>query len=128
MNIPSEQDSRLKKLLLPALTIVLWLATVLLGFWAVAIIQNTVDVRILAYIFQEVESQEMGASRGGGLRSVVNYATIAIAVLIWLGAVVIGGMEYHFKRVGQRNSYRIFAWTIGIELAIIIVGTLLTSV
>ena len=82
MMISPDQESPLKKVLLPLLTIVLWLATVGLGFWAVAIIQNTVDVRLLAYIFQEVQSQEMGASRGGGLRSVVNYATIAIAVLI----------------------------------------------
>jgi hypothetical protein len=114
-------------MLLSLLTFVLWLATVALGFWAVTLIREAVDAQILAYIFEKIENQELGTARGGGMRSIVNYATIGIGVLVWIALPVIAGMDYHFKRVGERNSYRLFAWTLGIELALIAVCSLLLA-
>ncbi|MBZ0301013.1 MAG: hypothetical protein K8J31_14795 [Anaerolineae bacterium] len=127
MTTSSHPLARFKKPLLQVLTIALWLATVALGFWAVVTFLEGVDAQILAFTFQKIENQEMGLTTSSGLRRVVNYGTIAIGILVWIGAVVIGGMEYHFKRIGKRSSYRVFAWTIGIELALLAIGTLLRA-
>ncbi len=124
----THETSNPRKTLLFLLTFVLWLGTVALGFWAVTLIQEAVDARLLAFIFEEVENQRLGSPRGGGIRSIVNYATIGIGVVLWIMLIVIGGMEYHFKRIGERNSYRVFAWTFGIELVIIVACSLLKNV
>lgn len=128
MDTSTNHELRIRHTLLSLLTFGLWLATVLLGFWAVSLIQQAADALVTAYIVQEVESQQLGVPRGGGLRSIVNYAAIAIAVLIWIATVVIAGMDYHFKRVGERRSYRLFAWTFAIEFAIIAVCSLLKGI
>ena len=47
---------------------------------------------------------------------------------IYLLAMVVGGMEHHFKHIGQRRSFQVFAWTIAIEIALILVGYLLQVV
>lgn len=121
------QEPRIRKTLLFALTFVLWLLTIALGFLTLSAVQDTVDKRLIAYIFNEIDNQRLGSARGGGLRSIINYATISVCVLIWIIGIVIAGMEYHFKRIGERSSYRVFAWTIGIEVAILIVCRLVLA-
>lgn len=128
MDTSTTQEPRFKRMLLSLLTFVLWLVTVGLGFWAVTAVREAVDVQLVALLTQRIENNQMGTASGGGWRSIINYATIGIGVLVWIGVIVIGGMEYHFKRVGERKSYRLFAWTIGIELVIILVSTLLLNV
>jgi uncharacterized membrane protein YbhN (UPF0104 family) len=127
MKLSIDQLEHHKKTFLQILTFALWLLTVGLGFLALTNILETADAQILAFGFDKVENQEMGLSTVSGLRRIVNYAVVFLTVIAWIGAVVIGGMEYHFKRAGQRNSYRLFAWTIGIELVIIGVSLLLRS-
>jgi hypothetical protein len=128
MDTSTNHEAGFKKTLLFLLTFVLWLVTVGLGFWAATAIREAVDVQLVAVIAQRIENQQMGTATGGGWRSIINYTTIGIGVLVWIGLIVIGGMEYHFKRVGERNSYRLFAWTIGIEIVIIVVSSLLLNV
>ena len=127
MDTSNDQENHFKRTLLSLLTFVLWLVTVGLGFWAATAIREAVDMQLVAVISQRIEDQQMGTASGGGWRSIVNYATIGIGILVWIGLIVIGGMEYHFKRVGERASYRLFAWTIGIEIVIIVVCTLITG-
>jgi len=127
MKSATSEQTQLKKTLLNVLSIALWLATVGLGFLTITTVQEAADAQVVRYTFEKIEDQEMGVPTGSGLRRIVNYATIAIGVLVWIGAVVIGGMEYHFKRIGKRNSYRVFAWTIGIELALLGLSLLLRN-
>ena len=124
MAFTTDQSAQIKRTLLLLSTIALWLATVALGFWAMTTIQEAVDAQVLANNFQKIQDQEMGLTTGSGVRRLANYATIFIGVMVWMG-VVIGGMEYHFRRIGKRNSYVVFAVTLGIELALVVVGNLL---
>jgi hypothetical protein len=121
MDTTTNQEPFIRRTLLFVLTFVLWLLTIALGFLVLSAVQDTVDKLLIGYIFNEIDNQRLGSARGGGMRSIVNYATISICVLVWIIGIVIAGMEYHFKRIGQRNSYRVFAWTIGIEVAILII-------
>ena len=50
-------------------------------------------------------------------------AMIEPMMIVFLG-VVVGGLEYHFHHIGKRRSWRIFTWTLGIEVALIIVNLL----
>ncbi len=127
MNIPTDPKSRLKQLLLQLLHIALYMTTVVLGFYVLTTTLDAVDAQVLKYTFDKIASQEMGEVAGAGLRRIANYATVFIVVMLWIVTVCIAGMEYHFKRIGKRSSYRVFAWTIGIECALIFVALLLRN-
>jgi len=51
-----------------------------------------------------------------------NWALIPLA-LAWI-VLVIGGGEYHYKRAGQRSSWKLFGWTIAAELFVLILPLL----
>jgi hypothetical protein len=42
-----------------------------------------------------------------------------------VSALVMGGGEYYFKRVGQRSSWKLFGWTVGAELVVLALPWLL---
>jgi hypothetical protein len=103
------------------LTALLWLATAGLGMLAFVALQ---DLAILAGALVIAQSGDVGTVEARGWITTVRNVTVMLSGLIWL-AVVVGGMEYHFRRIGQRRSYQIFAWTLGIELALILAGVFL---
>jgi hypothetical protein len=47
-----------------------------------------------------------------------NYITFPM--IVFCIAVIIGGFEYHFRRAGQAESWRIFAKTLAIEVGILL--------
>lgn len=121
METSNNQFSLTRKAGLWLLTVVLWLATVGLGVLALIILQQGIQVRGALLLLQ---NNEMGlTARSGWLRS-IRYASWLLGGLVWL-SMVVGGMEFHFKYTGKRRSMRVFAWTIGIELALIGLGILL---
>jgi hypothetical protein len=127
MNTSDNQAPRHRKRIQQILTAILWLVTVVLGLLAIPALVRGVDAQILAYIFDKMQSQQMGPITASQLSRAANLGTIAATGVLWLGGVVFGGMGYHSKRVGRRSSYRVFAWTIGIELILILIGTLLQT-
>jgi hypothetical protein len=127
MTAPSDQVQRHRKKIQQSLTVILWLASVVLGLLAIPALIRGVDAQVLAYIFQRIQNQEMGPMTASTLSRATNLATILITGVLWIGAVIIAGLGYHSKRVEQRSSYRVFAWTIGIELTLILIGTLLQA-
>ncbi len=54
----------------------------------------------------------------------VGQVTVFIGAIIWLAVMIISG-EYHLRHPGERKSWIVFAWTIGVELALIAAGFLL---
>ena len=125
MTSSNNQAPRHRKRIHQILTVVLWLVTVILGLLAIPALTRGVDAQILAYIFQRMQTEEMGPITASQLSRAANLGTIATTGVLWLGGVVFAGIGYHSKRVGRRSSYRVFAWTIGIELTLILIGTLL---
>ena len=113
--------SRSRKIGLWLLTAVLWVATVGLGFLAFIAFQDIATTAV-GYILAGDPEVDVVQARGW-VTTTRNVSTM-IAGVLWL-IMVIGGMEYHFRHVGQRRSWRIFAWTLGIELLLIAISVLI---
>ena len=98
------------------LTFVLWAATAVLGLWAIG--EFLTD--IWPAIFLAFTSQ----MTAGEQRKLFDISVNVLALL--LGGVgilvVIGGGEYHRKRIGQPNSWKLFGVTLAVEVAILIIS------
>jgi hypothetical protein len=57
-------------------------------------------------------------------RSSAEIGTTAILTTLLAGVIyivlVIGGAEYHYKRIGHPNSWKVFTWTIIIQLFVLL--------
>jgi hypothetical protein len=117
-----------KKIGIRVITAVLWLATVALGLLAVLFFQDAVYVQTNLFVMRGIESQTMSSTTGSGLERVLQYGILFVGIPLWIG-VAIFGMEFHFKpkNIGRRKSFRILAWTLGIEVAILIVSIILKN-
>ena len=99
---------------LKTLTFVLWAATAVLGLWAIG--------EILTDIWPTVFIAFTGQMFPGDRRRLYDItATCGLLLLCvaWI-LVVIGGGEYHRKRIGQPNSWKLFGLTFAVEAVIII--------
>ena len=114
--------SQPKKIVMFLMTAALWLATVGLG--ALAFIQLQGVMIFIGVLFLS-RDPELGAVAARGWVTIIRNISTFIGGLVWLG-VVVGGMEYHFSKVGERRSLRIFIWTIVIEVIIIVAGFIFT--
>jgi hypothetical protein len=109
MNVhPGEQ----KKFSAPVAAFSLWLATVILATWDFLVIRGMVlrtYVRILPV---------GGGSEAAGVINLIHIILVIILAILWIG-VVIGGAEYHYKRVGRPDSWKLFSRTLAVELSIL---------
>ena len=89
------------------LAIVLWLVSFVLGLQGIYIL-----TQIIALIYVS-----LGGSIDAAERSVLVVAFfLALGFLIF----IIASTEYHRKRVGKPESWRLFGWTIAVELSLLI--------
>ncbi len=107
---------RLKRVPAGVLALILWIGTLLVGLWEIVIIRDML-FRIYARLggVTDVHDTIYWAAVSMGHWSVL------VMGLAWL-ALAIGTGEYHYKRVGQRSSWRLFGWTIGVELVILLLA------
>lgn len=84
---------------------VVWLITAVLSVLCLVAVRN-MTLNILARFGLET------------LLTLGNYVTFPM--IVFCIAVVIGGFEYHFRRAGQAESWRIFAKTLALELGILL--------
>ena len=114
MSEPRNGDE--KKLGLPVgiLALLLWIVTGFLGF---------VDILAVRRIALSIAARVWSDTRGSSYWASVNMGnwSVVVAAVLWL-VVVVGGGEYHRIKVGQRSSWRLFGWTIGIEAVILLVS------
>jgi len=115
------------------LTFVLWAATAALGLYEILLIR---EMLLRIYVRASSSGLALGSQLLNGrnedfywLRkdfwqalTLGNWALIPLS-LAWI-VLVIGGGEYHYKRVGQRSSWKLFGWTIAVELSILILPML----
>jgi hypothetical protein len=124
---------RAGKVLSSALAFALWVATAALGLYEFVLVRGML-FRIYA------RSSSSGLALGSQLLNgrnenfyllrrdswqalaVGNWALIPLA-LVWI-ALVVGGGEYHYRRVGQRSSWKLFGWTIAAEMLILVMVVL----
>jgi hypothetical protein len=96
-----------------ALAIVLWLLVFGLGLQAIYDL-----MQILALI---------RVALGGSLATIEASAPVVVFFLALLFLIyIIWSTEYHIKRVGTPESWRLFGWTIAVELSIILLNYLLS--
>lgn len=107
-NFSWKSELQTKKILSAMLAFILWLGTAIIG------LQVIVTIRDLLVWF--------GAHT---LESVLVASALGTWVLMPLGimwiVLVVGGGEYHYNRFGQRSSWKLFGWTIAIELLVLLV-------
>ena len=84
------------------LTFILWIGTAVVALQVIIVLRDIAALLLLPVL--------------GALRPAIGLAN---GVLIPLGiawiALVFGGGEYHYKRLGQFKSWRLFGWTVAIE-------------
>lgn len=98
------------RLILSALlALILWIGTAIVG------LQNILDIRKIFILSM--------ARFGGGpaLTESLSIFVVFISAMPWI-ALVIGGAEYHYRRIGQRSSWKLFGWTIAGQLSILILS------
>ena len=124
------------RILSGVLTFVLWMATAALGLYEMVLVRG-MFFRIYAYVigkdfwlniiargrdcFGKFLPPGLGKEYWQAI-ALGNWALIPLS-FIWI-AVFIGGAEYHAKHLGQRSSWKLFGWTIAVEV-LILVTTLL---
>jgi hypothetical protein len=91
------------------LSVILWIGTAIVG------LQNILDIRKIFILST--------ARFGGGpaLTESLSIFVVFISAMLWI-VLVIGGGEYHYKRIGQRSSWKLFGWTIAGQLSILILS------
>lgn len=89
------------------LSVILWLGSSMLGLLNIIVVR---DLTLAAYIFT-------GGSPEGA--SIIAILTVIVAAMVIIG-VIIGGAEYHYKHLGQPSSWKLFVWTIAIQLLIMV--------
>ncbi len=97
----------------------LWVGTALVGLWEIVIVR---DMLFRIYAFLRPASGPYSTDYWVAL-SLGNWLVLFLSVL-WLG-FAIGTGEYHYKRVGQRASWRLFGWTVGIEVLILLLALII---
>ena len=98
---------QLKRIPAGLLAIVLWIATCALGLLELYLLQEML-LRVYVRFGSDYYS-------GVNIRNVV----VLILALLYI-AFAIGTGEYHYRRFGQRSSWRLFGWTIAVQLAILV--------
>jgi len=100
------EQSKPRQFLFSLLATVLWLVIFVLGLECIYVLR---EIFYLIFI-----------SMGGSIVKAESYALALVFVLALAFLVfIIGTAEYHRKRVGTRESWRLFAWSIAAELGII---------
>jgi hypothetical protein len=93
------------------LAAVLWLVSFVLGLQAIWDLMQILSLIRVAL--------------GGNLADIQASAPIVVFFLALLMLIfIIWSTEYHIKRVGKPESWRLFGWTIAVELSIIVLNYL----
>lgn len=97
--------------------LMLWLATAALGFLT---LPRALDVllRIYAGFWGDYGFYGRTYSTAVALRQ---FLVLPLSMIVI--AAIIGGAEYHYRHVGESKSWRLFAQTLGTELAIFLMAT-----
>lgn len=95
------------------LAVVLWLVSFVLGLQTIYSLMQIISLIRVAL--------------GGNLLDIQASTPIVVFLLALLMLIyVIWSTEYHMKRVGKPESWRLFGWTIAVELSIILLNFFLS--
>jgi len=98
---------QLKRIPAGLLALVLWIATCALGLLEIYLVQ---EMLLRIYV-------RFGSDYYSGV-TIRSFAVVILALLYI--AFAVGTGEYHYRRFDQRSSWKLFGWTIAIQLAILV--------
>jgi hypothetical protein len=104
---PRNRWSILKGIAYKLAALILWLVTAALGLVEVYLLRQTVMRLHARFVTNTPVTMMLGQ------------VVPVIAGFIWM-FFAIGSAEYHLKKVGTSGSWKFFAWTVAIELLILI--------
>lgn len=107
-----EAQPKTKQILSIVIAIFLWLLTIVLGLEGINVFGKLVGLIVVSF--------------GGDLRTVSAispWLTFLLGIIFLVFFIVT--TEYHRKRVGRPESWRLFGWSIAVEVSIIILYYLL---
>lgn len=107
-----DAEPKPRQLVPSLLAIVLWLVSFVLGLQTIYSLMQIISL-IRVSLGTSLEDVQLAMP--------VLIFFLALALLIF----IIWSTEYHLKRVGKLESWRLFGWTIAVELSIIILYNLL---
>jgi hypothetical protein len=95
---------------------ILWALTSVLAVWEILLVRS-LSARVLTryFVSQGSPSELLAAARAHPLSNLVALPMTFLALLI-----VVGGFDFHLGNVGKRRSWVIFAWTLGIQITILV--------
>jgi hypothetical protein len=98
----------------------LWLGTAVLAVVEIGLVSDLV-LSLYAWV-RTMKSQALQASGTFTAVTLSQWATILMAIVAI--AVIMGGFEYHHKRVGDPKGTRVLLWTLGVQAVILLLGLL----
>ncbi len=99
----------------------LWLATSALAVWEISIIRNAV-----VGFYARFLAPENAGGQGTTYWQATNLSQWAVIILaVFAIGVIIGGFEYHHRRVGEKKSLKVLGYTLGIQLFLLAVALIL---
>jgi hypothetical protein len=116
VDMTENNSSWLQKVGPRLIAVLLWLTTSVLALYEVWLVREMV-LRVYARFM--ADGAPFGADYDTAL-AMGNWLVFALGV-VWIG-LVIGGGEYHTKHVGTSKSWRLFARTMAVELAILVLA------
>jgi hypothetical protein len=108
INLSGEDTNLITKLL----AVCLWLGTIGVGLYEIAILRG-MALRLYGVFWSD---RWFAITLG-------NWSIVAFA-MVWI-AFAFGTGEYHFRHVGERSSWRLFAMSIAVEVAILLLSVLI---
>ena len=107
-----EEQPGSRQIVSTILAILLWMVSFVLGLNAIYLL---LQIFYLVYV-----------ALGGSLSAAENFAPILLFLLgVGFLVFIIATSEFHRKNVGTRESWRLFTWTIGIEISLILLYLIL---
>ena len=95
----------------------LWLVTAVLAFFEILAVRDIVYgfyARLVVAFKGAAETADYAVATW--LAQAAVYMMVVVAV-----AIIIGGFEYHRRHIGEPRSLKVLLWTVGIQLAILLV-------
>jgi hypothetical protein len=108
----SKDDGQMRRITAGVIAFILWIVTAVVGL---------VEILVVRRIVERGYMRLWGDSSRGSYWTAVSLgmgATLILA-LIYI-AFLVGTGEYHRSRVGQRSSWKLFGWTVAVELLILL--------
>lgn len=93
----------------------LWLVTAVVGLWQIGLIRDLIFR--LMFRFQPVGLTRYEAFKQQRVAGALGTFIVLLLSLIWI-AVVIGGAEYHRRRIGRRESWLLFSRVLAVEFGL----------